>query len=299
MMPEFPSCSSTQLAKLFTEYLTSSLKELLENRHLYQSVSLTDDVLSAEFQHKKPNEMDQVVLKLVKAAIDVPWRVTDPHPIGGPQLPSTGSAPVVIQLTVPDVKLFCECSGRREAFNLVSAEDVLSGQHTRSPHVEKSGGPIQALILSFQCQACKGVPQVLMVRRAGRKLTLCGRAPIEHIEVPPEVPKAVRKYYAAALVAHQSGHTLAANFMLRVLIEQWVRAATIAPEGTRVDDLLSSYLAGLPADFKSRFPSLTDVYTRLSQDIHQATGSEDEFEHSRRDILRHFDARRVYDLDAV
>jgi adenylate kinase len=73
--------------------------------------------------------------------------------------------------------------------------------------------------LSYQCQSCKGVPEVFLVRREHLKRTNAGRAPIEHVEVPKDIPKHVSRFFRGAIVAHQSGQTLAGIFLLQTLIE--------------------------------------------------------------------------------
>jgi len=104
----------------------------------------------------------------------------------------------------------------------------------------------------------------------------------------------VKRFYRGAVVAHQSGETLAGNFLLRTVIEQWARTST----GSKgyADVVLDEYVQELPDDFKGRFPMLRQTYEHLSTDIHGATGSAEVFEKSRREILHHFEARRLFQL---
>jgi hypothetical protein len=111
--------------------------------------------------------------------------------------------------------------------------------------------------------------------------------------VPGIIPKPVAEYYHSAVVAHQSGETLAAIFFLRVLIEQWVRP--LGPN-EKADRCLARYMEQLPTDFKERFPSLPDAYSKLSDSIHSADANGDLYEEVRASIVKHFDARRVFDL---
>ena len=96
-------------------------------------------------------------------------------------------------------------------------------------------------------------------------------------------------------MAHQSGQTLAGLFLLRTLIEQWVRENTKHTD-LEVDNVLDAYMNSLPADFKDRFPSLRDVYSKLSGDLHRATGSIDLFDETLKSIVEHFEARRLFKL---
>jgi hypothetical protein len=149
--------------------------------------------------------------------------------------------------------------------------------------------------LEYTCQSCKQTPEVFLVRRRGVKLTNEGRSPIEHVEVPAFIPKPVRRFFSGAVVAHQSGQTLAALFLLRTVIEQWARAATESVK-VQADQVLDDYMLTLPEDFRARFPSLRALYGELSVDMHAATGSSGLFSRAVTEICEHFDARRLFKL---
>src|SRR4030042_4379170 len=134
-----------------------------------------------------------------------------------------------------------------------------------------------------------------MIRRKGLKLNLEGRSPIEHVAVPKVIPKKQDKYYSDAIIAHNSGQTLAGLFLLRTFIEQYIRNLYNRSE-LPVDQLIEQYMASLPTDFKSRFPSLQDMYSQLSEAIHMATASEELFASTVEKINRHFDAKRLFGL---
>jgi hypothetical protein len=160
------------------------------------------------------------------------------------------------------------------------------------PFVSVKNEVVQVFALSYRCQPCKGPPEVFLVRRHGMKLALAGRAPIEHTAVPGYIPKTVRHFYSGAVVAHQSGQTLAGLFLLRIVIEQFAYASTGVRN--RADDALEAYMAALPGDFKNRFTSLKSLYEKLSADIHAAAGSAELFKESAKAIAEHFDARRLF-----
>jgi len=52
----------------------------------------------------------------------------------------------------------------------------------------------------------------------------------------------------------------------------------------------------LSPDFKARFPSLSSLYGDLSDDLHRAIGSSDLFDSAKADIIKHFKARRLFNL---
>jgi hypothetical protein len=82
---------------------------------------------------------------------------------------------------------------------------------------------------------------------------------------------------------------------LRVMIEQWV-IRNIPQPMEAADKNLEAYVATLPEGFRSTIPTLRDQYGKLSTDIHSATCSSELFETSQADVIRHFEARRLWEL---
>ena len=100
----------------------------------------------------------------------------------------------------------------------------------------------------------------------------------------------------------QKGQTLAGIFLLRTFVEQFWRslpqAQTLIQKQPRStgDEQGAVYQTTLPDDFKNRFPSLPDIYGKLSAAMHEATADGGLFEESCDRIVEHFDARRLYRL---
>jgi len=281
----------SELQRAFEQRITQGVKSLLELKHLYQSTRLEyEDLLDALLKRGTtwPVEVAHRFPKLIQAN----WKPFD-NSYRGMHHPSGDDWPP-ISLRPPDVKLFCQTCKRIEAFNSISSEDFLRRDQSSGPFVS-SGQTIQLFVFSFLCQSCKSTPEVFLVRRQGLKLTNSGRSPIEHVDVPSVIPKSVQSFYSGAVVAHQSGQTLAGIFLLRTLIEQWARSK--APPGQLLADaVLDAYMATLPENFKSQFPSFRDLYGDLSVDIHAAKGDPALFDKARDEIVEHFEARRLFKL---
>jgi len=270
------------------ERVTATLKDLLEKKHLYQSAEVDFGTLLSDFTGLDDSIREMLAAEITGAVLGE-WGAADKADHRPDMAVFRG-----IRFETPDVKLYCSSCDRIEAFNSLSTIEI-STRGIYEARCDGSDRTAQAFALSLECQSCKGPPEVFLIQRRGSKLTLSGRAPIEHVAVPTVIPATVRKWYSGAVVAQQSGQTLAGLFLLRTLIEQWVREASGKSDLPAVD-LLKEYKRTLPDDFKQRFPSLGDVYSRLSDDIHCARGSEAIFEESRQEITRHFDARRIFDL---
>jgi hypothetical protein len=157
----------------------------------------------------------------------------------------------------------------------------------------------QFFLLSYQCQQCKGVPVRFLVRRIKTRLQLTGRDPLEVLPVPSFLPKSVRKYYSDARIARHAGHTLSGLFLLRVFIEQYWKGVPAVQDLLKQDNRATgekqgdAYQPTLEESFKSKFPSLKEIYGKLSEAIHAANADDTLFDESSSRIEKHFDARRI------
>ncbi|MBE9572551.1 MAG: hypothetical protein IMF11_18150 [Proteobacteria bacterium] len=282
-----------------SENITSTLRELLETKHLYQnqSIGMTCEaytqkaflsIVKAGVQSKT---IEEKVSKLYKGS----WHAWQPsEEWKGPAPPQAGHDTLIFR--VPHVKLFCHRCDRVEPFNYILGQDVLETYEApMGANLAKRQSTTQIFVLSFLCQSCKAIPEVFLVRREANKLTLSGRSPFEEVEVPHFIPKTVARFFSGAIVAHQSGETLAGLFLFRVLIEQWVQPRA-KEKGLKTDQFLNEYMGSLDTEFKETMPSLTSEYEKLSDDIHNAIGSTELFEETRQQIIKHFDARRLFGL---
>ena len=263
----------------FQRNVTTAIKTLIEDKHLYQSVTVppTDSYVSIKSDKTQVTEQ----LTSVTDAMNSGWATEAVHPAANP-----------IHLVVPDIKVYCIRCRRIEAYNSVFVLEIFAKIGKRNFERDNME---QAFLLAYQCQSCKQTPELFLVRRRGLKLTNEGRSPIEHVSVPSFIPSSVERFFGGATVAHQSGQTLAGVFLLRTLLEQWARAAS-GSKNEQADQVMDDYMAALPDDFKNRFPSMRTLYGELSVDIHTATGSVELFEKARAQIIQRFDARRMFGL---
>lgn len=203
------------------EEVANKFKFLLEKKHLYQSVSieLIEVCKEVGVREKSDDKLIAHVLKSLHGSWFVRTQGQSPSAIGLGQYS--------IEIILPDAKLFCQKCDRLEAYNCISGESLMDEVINENEWIPRS---TQVLGLVYVCQSCKGIPEVFMVRRDNLKLVLCGRAPMETVSVPQAVPKSVSNYYSGAVVAYQSGQTLAALFLFRTLLEQWrVRKSKTPP----------------------------------------------------------------------
>jgi len=289
-----PAQAAQAIEQAIQQKIADTLKKLLEQKHLYQSLDVAiDDVAApiAKAAMREGNFEERLEVHGIKF-FGGRWFFENPT------LPHVPSSPVTdrdCMVPVRDIKTFCKQCGRIEPFNLLVAVDFLSLAGGLDRVYRFGVERTQIFVLSFLCQGCKRVPEVFVVRRVGGKITNCGRSPIEHVEVAKYVPEAAKQYVSGAIVAHQSGQTLAGLFLLRTSIEQWIRS--LGADHDKADQAIDWYMSTLPLDFNARFPSLRDVYSRLSDAMHKADASAVLFDQAKADIESHFDARRVFKLE--
>jgi hypothetical protein len=285
--------NKVDLYSVISECISTEIKYLLETKHLYQNttVGFENIIINTGNNKNKHIEIDNTTIDEISS---IHWNIEDPS--SRTPIINTEMIPILPRIIVRDVKLFCKTCNREEAFNLVSAEDFLERKvFSRYPPKDTERNN-QTFVVSFLCQSCKHLPEVFLIKRQGLKLTLCGRAPIEFIQVPLEIPAKVQLYYKDALLAYQSGQTLAGLFFLRTLIEQFVRIQIkdLQDGIDKIEDIIDQYMKTLPDDFKERFPSIRTIYGDLSNDLHKAEGSTQLFENSIKDICLHFQARKLF-----
>lgn len=276
-----------------TEWLGSevsgSLRALLETKHLYQSLRIGADQL-------KEKVGDEELREAIDRALHDRWHAGDEISRQRPDYACTPDGmplPPTVDFLVEHIKSICSMCKERGPFEMLRTYDLFMDREREWRSIEYPRDQKFAFVM--QCQSCRGIPDVFLVQRRGLKITLAGRSPMELLDVPSFIPKEVRRWYSNAIVAFQSGQVLPAIFLLRVLIEQFCKHKLEASEKF-ADELLAQYMASLPEDFNSRFPSLRDIYSRLSEAIHDANGSTEVFESSVKGLEKHFDARRVYEL---
>jgi len=284
---------------LLEERISFVLQALLETKHLYQKLTLdVSSIASEQFANFKGKDLS-VILTLLSSQMKNYWQLSDPQAAVNTGTVLITSSPTdsykSVMMHVPDVKLFCDICDGVEAFNHIGSSTCSYEDYHQRRTLSTESGVLQVFAISYLCQSCKDMQIDFLVRREENRFSIVGRSPIEHVDVPSYIPKQVRKYFSGAIVAHQSGQTLAGLFLFRTLIEQWCRIFSTSKDPL-ADKALEDYMGTLPKGFKDQFPSLVKLYEVLSSDIHLATGSPELFDSVRNDLTKHFDARRLYEL---
>jgi hypothetical protein len=284
-----------------TKAVSEAMRRLLSEKHLYQCVEVDKKPLVA-MANLSPDDLiiegymakgDKVIIdpaSWIATGLSIPWLISGCN--------IHGSMADIVLFQMPSINTFCSTCDDRQPFNPV---EPMSTSFLRVEHDENFDQD-QTYHLGYECQQCHKTFVRLLVRRDKLKLRLCGRDPIEAIPAPKELPKALNKFYSDAQIAHHAGQTLAGIFLLRTFIEQFWRSMPVVqavikaqPRATG-DEQGSAYQGTLPTDFKGRFPSLSEIYAKLSAAMHDANADAALFEDSCAKTLEHFEARRLFKI---
>lgn len=294
-----PQLAINRFTSELNEQLVRQIKILLEEKHLYQRVTVDPNPIEAEIMpHVSSDHRDFARTRIRKICEN---RLT---PTSGGNLSvvpvSGGPEEVIPALPLPNVRLFCKTCKERSIFAPVWYHDVsneLLNPH-REIHFETTADihSNQLFFVAFQCQHCKGLPEGFLIRRDGWRFSLDGRSPMEHIQLPAYIPPDEANLFRDALIAWFTGKQLAAVFYLRSFIEQFARRITTM-KGVRKtgDEIMEAYAQTLPLDKRPHLPSLKEWYDKLSEPLHTADekAAEKSFDEARVAIEKHFDIRRA------
>ena len=297
--------SNSKAVKYYEYLISSEIKYLIETLHLYQNHKLRiatfedwfgedeidrDKLGQKEFKDFKEIYEQIPLLQWVITKWSSESKIVLNNSEDNNLLPIKG----YLEIEAPSpVKLYCSICKAIEPFNI---SDHFSAMNSKSDIKNDNAEPItQLIIIKYQCQSCRGLPETFLVRRKGLKLSLHGRSPIEQFPVNKNIPKDLVNFISDSRIAFNSGQILAAIFLMRTFIEQYIRNKVQDFESREIDQLFDRYSAKLPRDFNSRFPSLKSVYDRLSEDIHSASASEETYNEAKDDIENHFEALRLFE----
>jgi hypothetical protein len=282
----------------YPQFLSEKLRELLETKHLYQRLSVSPDDLFATLKERVWSASDEKnkFQVLVSQFLTYRFIITAKQQVDQYQNPTSC-------LIVGNTKLFCSKCGQREAFRPIGFSDITETLLTRDAGEQKFkvafGNTFQLFYIVFQCQHCEDKPEVFLIKRDKLDLYIEGRSPIEHVEIPSYISKDERHWFRDAVIAFQTGKILAALFYLRTFIEQFARGKkNLKDEKKTGEEIMAAYAKLLPAHLRDSMPSLAEWYDKLSEALHGAKEDAKLFETARERIEKHFDIRRVHDLDA-
>ncbi|MBE2287712.1 MAG: hypothetical protein IAE77_29915 [Prosthecobacter sp.] len=301
--------------------IEAALKELLESKQLYQSVTvhtadLAEPVLAQNdsvvelmspagpiVRARYLNETERKApTRVVKKILDSSWVLVVEQP--APTKPQRPQYPIESDKEpicfLPRIVRSCvKCDSVTAHLPGYFGASITEPLIALDLGMTSSKNRIQVFSFSYQCQVCREEPNVFLVRRQGAKLTLVGRSIFEKISVPKFVPEALRSLFSEALVASMAGKFLPACLYLRLVIEHHMRASVDVarlPNKPTGDELADEYSKVLHSEFPRSLCSFKTIYSDLSQVIHEGREDADVFKKSVDGISLHFDQLRLLPL---
>lgn len=300
------------------------ITELLERKHLYQSVSLDREIIN-----QKMLEIEQKKFAANEEQED--WEIINQsHPIDGLEARKaewrdqmnriiayllTNAWGMEVEtcvnpsdaitrresarernswqlMVLPLIKITCNHCQSILPAHISGCIETWAEVPTYNPQGEAPSETfLQIFSFPYQCQSCRGEPIVFIVRREGLKLTLVGRSQFEKVTAPDSIPKPERRFYSEAIIAINAGRVLAGLFFLRTILEQYMRRVLklSTTERRTGDELGDAYAKLLDDEFPKKYKTLKTIYADLSEDIHAAAGDQSLFADSAKHIQKHFD----------
>jgi hypothetical protein len=286
-----------------------AVKELLEKKHLYQSVTVVnvqefvDDGMpagpipdiKAEQRFREYSAITAARHWLFVMAAN-PWIPEQSDSEGRHRRAEQTSTSASVVFEFPSVRLYCRTCKNREPYNVAAVHDAFVPAAASRQGNETEAAP-QLLIALLQCQGCKSFPEFVAIARKDMKLSFVGRYPMETIEVPDYLPREESDFVRDARIAFNTGNVLAGLFYLRIFIEQFARRVTKTTGRKRGDVLMDEYGETIPPELRSRIPSLREWYDKLSEKLHAAEPDETLYVAAETEILHHFEIRRAMRLN--
>jgi hypothetical protein len=294
--------SLDQIREQVVEIVEQSLKDLIETKHLYQSVALPIEDLTKAARMatptgpRTPGDYGKVVAEAwentVRLLVCGPW-VVEPN-VSGQKVErnvkiESGELPLLI-ITMPSVRMYCNKCCDREPFNVLNVSNAVDANDTLGR--KSRADPV--FVVNFECQGCKSGLVTIMIRRFAQqgKMMLTGRTPMESVQIPPFIPgRSV--FYRKARIAAGTGFILAAAAYLRTFIEHFARSETGITERVTGETLMESYTARLPPKVRDVVPSFTRLYGDLSQSLHEGDEDPKRFNEIIAQVDQHFETRKA------
>jgi hypothetical protein len=294
--------NSTEATILLTDSVNrafaNALKTLLESRHLYQSVAIDFPGICGPIAKQILLDDDSSRFRSYAEALPYADFAPSEQPLFKTVRPGTTiSLPTLL---LQNMKLFCSSCGHRETFSptvqMNSTREIVMRHKSGDARTALHPPCFQLFALLYQCETCRNVPVSFLLKRQIWKLTIEGRSPFEEVEIPGFIPKTEQWLFKGAIVAHQTGNTLAGLFYLRSFIEQFARRQT-GIEGKQTGEaIMEAYQLLIPAAQRDHMPSLRSWYEKLSAPIHTANPDVALFDEAHVAIVEHFDFRRLHKI---
>jgi hypothetical protein len=292
---------SPEVENIMGRAIHDVLKALLSEGYLYQnrSIDLTPVIAKADHEYSSMALEDEFTHRpwtpysQNRGFTTVERSLTNLKPTDDLRIPARE---MHLMFVIPTITTWCSKCKNTERHDSIP-HLALSPYHINPEAIKEPVG-YQTLLFNLQCQKCKSAPITFMVRRELLKLQLCGRSEPYFPAVPREIPKALREIYSASVGAVACGDLPAGFYHLRTLLEHHMKAVCGIATEQQLDgtDLCQRYNKTLEPIVAER-ASLSRFYSDCCANLHNRTGTQDEFKKGLQLIEVHF--KLIENLNAL
>lgn len=333
-MPEYKGSyivrpESPALEAAAASAIEQAFRELIERRYLYQKISLDFSGLNADVAAAVAEALRQVEIhnsspgservsepepatadrlrELHKEVETRPWELLTRHVHDDPaqaaiiRYAGAGTQPVGTPLKKMDINFYLPavqmlCPGQCKKTATFTALSISSQSHFGSPYPRTVNDRTeQVFVPVYRCELCRETLYVMLVRRIGGRLHLCGFAPRRESFITKAVPELLAPILHDAEQSVAEGDTFAAMYHLRTMIEHYLKRRLGLPidEQIRGEDLVRRHYASLQPGISSALPPLSSTYEKLSHCLHTRIGEPADYVLYRDQTCKHIESLEV------
>jgi len=276
----------------FQDAVKESLIELFETKGLYQNVTVTEH--SAKFFLDNQvifQEFRTRPLFLFSRGETEPGGGIPGHTGGGPL--GTPNEKMDVGCYLPNINTYC--SKCKTVTGFISHS--ISNAHYLSPYPIFGEETEQVYSPLYRCSKCRSELINFQVLRRGYRIQLTGRSRPYRPNLDREWPKHILEIVSDAASAVAENDIPAGYYHLRTAIEFYIKAELQLEPRTKIDgtELCDEYYKMLDDRLKTGFPSVSKMYSELSEGLHTRVVSSSDFDRMFRELLDHFKAKKLFD----
>lgn len=277
----------------FQDAVKEALVTLLETKGLYQNVSINE-----KFSSKIPivksrpytEEFSSRPLFLFSRGESEAGQKLPGHTGGRP---GTKLFEMEVGAYLPDISTFCPVCGCETGFisHSISNAHYLDIYPIIGEKTEQIYSPL------YRCSKCREQLITFQILRKGLKLQLTGRSSPFRPQLAPEWPKHIKAIISDAFIAVSENDLAAGYYHLRTSIEFYIKKEIGVEVKEKIDgvELCARYYETLDNRLKSDFPSISNIYSKLSQGLHSRECTEAEFYDLIHKYLDHLKAKKLFE----
>lgn len=275
---------SPRVENALQDAVVRALKELLQNKGMYQNLRIDD----ASFKSALPPALTD----------EFRTRPYMPHsrggmtPVGGTGI-GTPTEQMPIGFYLPAVTLPCPTCAHSSSY---LSNPYSKQKHFDDPYPLLGADTEQVWSLYYSCSVCRKHHIVFQVVRKGFRLQLTGRSTPFRPAIAKEWPKEIKEIIEDAYLAVSEGDVPAGYYHLRTAVEFYLKTCLSVPVEMKVDgtELCEKYNMQADERLKLGFPTFGPMYSELSLGLHSRAVSVEGFTKISSNFLGHLKAKAMF-----